>query len=906
MQLWYALCCGLLLTMVAIPQPSPIAPIASNGFKLPPGFSITQVAGADLANDIYCLTFAPTGELLVSGRGYIKQLVDTDGDGKFDQLVLIADHPKDGAMGLLIDGDKLYVVGDGGIRQMPWKPGTVQPTSTLLYKLKTGGEHDAHAIKKGSDGFFYVLIGNTAASKLELKSKPIVGGVVLKLSADFKNTEIICDGFRNAYDMDWNLKGELYTYDSDNERCMGLPWYEGCRFYRVEKGAHYGWRTPQYGQFWRLPSYHDAVRVPVLDLGRGSPTGVVCYRHEQFPEDYRGNFFLLDWTFGNVHRVDMNHGQPVASLFLQVGPGQGLAPTSAAIHPKTGDLYISSGGRGTAGAVYRVRHDVGYRTLSADATLKQPVSVNDVLTKMPISNIQTLHEAYHGWKERWQQNSITELELKYLTKLQHALGMIGTKNSKRAFLEGYALLPGTHHPETAKVRDSILAEARQRFPSTDERINRELTRTFALLGDTHPQTMQKLVAQLTSGSSPINDVHHLFVLACLPTPRTTEQRNTITNAILGLEAKYEKGKIQRERHWFARLHECVEGLLEIDPQMGSSIAGHPQFGHSRHLLYLASGQVPVDVIARRLASIVEKDADYEWTPRLIEVLGKNPNSAILKRFRQKWEEPALRDALLPVIFRHASEEDRNIFLEGLSLQDGQRSAMAMLGLTRLSKPEGEWQERELVAILTRLKQEISVELAANLRARLQSITDPVTADPLQTMPVAALEKWILSHYPGTKARIAGADGIDLETWKSQRPRIAWDVPNLLQGEKHFTKLCAACHQGSGALGPDLHGIGKRFSRDDILTAILQPNKDVSNRYRTTVYVTQDGQVHSGLVIYEAIDGVMLQTGADVSIRIPGNQLSTKRASDRSLMPAGLLNKLSDEEIASLIGWLQRY
>ncbi len=902
MQLWYALSCGLLLALTGVPQQSASPPEIRDGFKLPPGFSITQVAGANLANDIYCITFSPSGELLVSGRGYIKQLVDTDGNGTYDQAVRIADHPKDGAMGLLVDGDKLYFVGDGGIRRMPWKPGTFQPSSELVYKLKTGGEHDAHAIKKGPDGCFYALIGNMAASKLELKSPPVIGGVVLKLSADFKNAEVICDGFRNAYDMDWSLKGELYTYDSDNERCMGLPWYEGCRFYRVEKGAHYGWRTPQYGQFWRLPSYHDACREPVLDLGRGSPTGVVCYRHDQFPDEYRGNFFLLDWTFGNVHRVNMNHGKPVASLFLQVGPGQGFAPTAAAIHPMTGSLFLSSGGRGTAGAVYRIQADAALHTLATSGFLKQPLTLNDTLTNTPERRQQTLDEVFSSWK----QNTDLALELKYLTRLQSALGAIGTRNSSKAFLEGYALLPGTQHPDTTKLRDSILAEVRQRFPARDERLNRELGRTFALLNDTHPQTLQKLVKQLTPVSSPSQDVHHLFVLACISAPRTTEQRNTIANALLGLEAKYEKAKIQRERHWFARLQECAAALLAIDPDMGNTIAAHPQFGHSRHLLYLASGQVPVNVIAPKLVSIVEKDADYEWTPRLIEVLGKNPSTSMLKRFRQKWEEPALRDPLLPYIFQHASEEDRNILLEGLSLQDSKRAAMALRGLSRLSKPEGEWLERELVAILTKLKQEIPVELAANLRVRLRSITNSASQEQLETMPVPALEKWILRHYPATKTRIVGADGIDLEAWKTQKPRLIWEKASLAEGEKHFTKLCAACHRGSGALGPDLHGIGKRFSRDDLLTAILQPNKDVSNRYRTTIYVTQDGQVYSGLVIYEAIDGVILQTGAEATIRIPGSQLGTKRTSDRSLMPAGLLDKLSDQNVVDLIGWLQQY
>ena len=49
-----------------------------------------------------------------------------------------------------------------------------------------------------------------------------------------------------------------------------------------------------------------------------------------------------------------------------------IAPTAAAVHPKTGDLYVSSGGRGTRGAVYRLRYDAGFRQLRPDAVLAKP------------------------------------------------------------------------------------------------------------------------------------------------------------------------------------------------------------------------------------------------------------------------------------------------------------------------------------------------------------------------------------------------------------------------------------------------------------------------------------------------------------------------------------------------------
>src|SRR5947208_13371957 len=54
---------------------------------------------------------------------------------------------------------------------------------------------------------------------------------------------------------------------------------------------------------------------------------------------------------------------------------------------------------------------------------------------------------------------------------------------------------------------------------------------------------------------------------------------------------------------------------------------------------------------------------------------------------------------------------------------------------------------------------------------------------------------------------------------------------------------------------------------------------------------------------EAVDGVILQTGADTTIRIAGALIASKRQVDVSLMPAGLLDKLSDPEIADLLAYL---
>ena len=102
----------------------------------------------------------------------------------------------------------------------------------------------------------------------------------------------------------------------------------------------------------------------------------------------------------------------------------------------------------------------------------------------------------------------------------------------------------------------------------------------------------------------------------------------------------------------------------------------------------------------------------------------------------------------------------------------------------------------------------------------------------------------------------------------------------------------------------LAGTQGRFSRDDVLTAILQPSKDISNRYRTTLLETAEGKVYQGLVIYEAVDSMILQTGPAAVVRLVNKQVVGKRLTDVSLMPAGLLDMAKDEEIADLYAYLK--
>ncbi|WP_197443771.1 PVC-type heme-binding CxxCH protein [Maioricimonas rarisocia] len=332
------------------------------GVRVPDGFEVTLFAGDELAHDIYSMTVDAKGRVVVSGAGYVRILLDNDGDGRADEVRQFVDGPRTGAQGMYFHGRDLLCSGDGGLIRYRDRDGDDRADGPpeVFIKAKTGGEHDIHAIRKGPDGWWYLIAGNFSgvdASYISLPTSPVKtprAGTVLRLKPDLSGGEIVCDGFRNAYDFDFGAAGDLFSFDSDGERDISLPWYRPTRVFHLVPGGHVGW----FSRSWKRPgSYMDMPPV-VGAFGRGSPTGVETYRHTQFPEKYQGALFVLDWTYGRVFALPLDEdgstwsSEPIE--FMTAVGQHGFAPTDAAVGPD-GSLYVCVGGRGTRGSVYRIR-----------------------------------------------------------------------------------------------------------------------------------------------------------------------------------------------------------------------------------------------------------------------------------------------------------------------------------------------------------------------------------------------------------------------------------------------------------------------------------------------------------------------------------------------------------------------
>jgi putative heme-binding domain-containing protein len=141
---------------------------------------------------------------------------------------------------------------------------------------------------------------------------------------------------------------------------------------------------------------------------------------------------------------------------------------------------------------------------------------------------------------------------------------------------------------------------------------------------------------------------------------------------------------------------------------------------------------------------------------------------------------------------------------------------------------------------------------------------------------------------------------------------ARDKPSAEQGQQLFVAAeCAKCHRvgPTGALvGPDLTGVGKRFSQRDVLLSILEPSRVIDDKYKQRTITTTRGVTYTGQQLAADDEGVSLITDPTQPTRvtrIAKAEIEENRPSTLSPMPAGMLNTLSKDEVLALLDFLTK-
>lgn len=134
--------------------------------------------------------------------------------------------------------------------------------------------------------------------------------------------------------------------------------------------------------------------------------------------------------------------------------------------------------------------------------------------------------------------------------------------------------------------------------------------------------------------------------------------------------------------------------------------------------------------------------------------------------------------------------------------------------------------------------------------------------------------------------------------------------NFEQGKSMYAATtCANCHTmrgEGGAIGPDLTQLNTRFSAKDMLEAIVEPNKAVSDQYAATQYSLKNGNSIVGRLINEDKNFYYVSQNPyapDILEKIPKKNVVSAKYSPVSIMFTGLINSLNEEELKDLMAYL---
>lgn len=771
------------------------------------GFEVATVAEG--FGSLIALAIAPNDAPVVSVEsGGLLQLIDADADGLYESSAPFCTELR-ACQGLAFFADgTAYATGIG-----PAGPGLYRldnsnsPRSAHLVAAVRGdmGEHGAHAVVPLPDGRMHIVLGNHVQWAAPLADDSpcdtvyeghvlprmldpnghathvrAPGGTVITYDPATGRAERHSCGYRNAYDAALGPDDALFVFDSDMEWDIGSPWYRPVRLIHAVPGGDYGWRTGSA----KSPPWHADTLPPAAEVGRGSPTGVCWCDSAAFPAAWRNTLLAADWSQGRVLAFDM----VAAGTTWKASPRTLLSgrplPVSDLAFTHKGELLLALGGRGTRGALLRMR-GIAQKSAPSIAPAKP------ALARLPHFDQHTELAALVATLSNADRTTRYMAARELSRRAPAALGAIATT-----------------HPLPAVRAEILVALARGGLVRSDAAVRAAISTALALLGQQHPR-----VARLGAARA-------MQLLLCVPLHAALAPSAAPTESLDGLP------------------------LPELEPALGAMIAQQFPSGDSAldRDLALLLARCGADTARQELLAALSTETDPEEALHLLYALSS----------------------------LHTETDAVTL-----------HPAFARLGALR-TRPGGASYQGFIDAMQRRLLQQVPAAARADLAA-------------LAAAPAA--QGLVLDAGAPRREKSRVADYLQHALEAPER--------DSLEGARVFARACAACHRRGdvgNAAGPDLDNVAARMGIPDLLEAIMEPSRHVSDQYRMAQLFTKE-QMFSGLVLHDDGSVVKLLDREGVLQQVPVQDIEERRFSPLSAMPDGLLNGLTPCEIADLFAYL---
>lgn len=177
-------------------------------------------------------------------------------------------------------------------------------------------------------------------------------------------------------------------------------------------------------------------------------------------------------------------------------------------------------------------------------------------------------------------------------------------------------------------------------------------------------------------------------------------------------------------------------------------------------------------------------------------------------------------------------------------------------------------------------------------------------------------KPVLTNFPSSVQQKAEALLASLNTDSAQQKAHIDEMlasvkgGDVRRGQAIFNSpkaACSACHAIGylgGKVGPDLTKIGTIRNERDLLEAIVYPSASFVRSYEPMIVSTKSGEEFSGILKKDSAEEIVLATGPNTEQRIARNDVADLRPGSVSVMPSGLAEQLTKEELADLLAFLK--
>lgn len=882
-----------------------------------------------------------------SGDSRILILEDTNRDGIADKkTVFLEDIPFPSAIAVGFGG--LYLGAPPNFLFVPDKDGDDRADVADIQVLLTGwGIRDRHetinSLHWGPDGWLYGLEGFATPSKIRkpkgkgriyrhkeafpedlLEGEGVdINGGVWRYHPVKDRFEAVAHGFSNPWGIDYDAKGQLFI-----SACV-IP-----HLFHVIPGGIY---HRQGGRHFNPYVYKD-IQTIVDHRHRSAHGGARIYQSDAFPADQRGRLFmanihehavLSDVLQPNGSGFTASHGEDFLlannaqwiGFSMEVGPEGGLYVLDwhdadicgkEVRHKETGRVFRimpeASGAKDWPGRYEDLRnrtdaqlvalqwqesdwHARRARVILQYRATKQPINAEAV--KALNDHFQNDQNGDHRLKALWTLHLTNSLPTE---KLSAALG------DKDPYIRGWAIqLLCEDEAPAAAVTDQFarmakdenspvvrlyLAAALQRMPPEKrwpvaeglvahaddaEDPNIPLMLWFGM-EPLVPDNAQRALELATKSELPgfanhiarrLIDDGQLQPLTAALGKNTDHRLPLLEGMLAGLEGRTDT---EEPGNWSE-----TYASLKSDPALAPTALQIAQyFGNAAAAEAL-------------LANLKKSNTSLEEKETAITVLAAQQRPELMAEIPKLLEEPGLRVAAIRAMANYDNQQLGVLLLEKYPKLPQAAKQEAILALA--SRPV----YGRLLADAIKQKQIAKKEIPPYVALQLRRVVGN-----------GFVEIW------GPIDEVASDKRAEYAKYQRLLTPAAIAKANPVTGKAVYLRTCGACHKmygEGGILGPDLTG-SNRTNTAYLLSNILEPSSEIQDDYKMVVITTQDGRTYSGNVVAENQQQLTMRIVGQDQVQINQSSIQSREVTPKSMMPEGLLQFLTDEEILNLVAFLQ--